>query len=149
MTIETEAQAIIKRIDYQEIIDEIKAMCVENYDKGYGWTIIVECYDDADILELICEDDAKPTLGFLAEEVQGVFPELVGESENRGGHGSYLSLNYSGFGVLAVKAVQEQQVEIERLKQEKQGLAKQVESLEARLKRLEDAAVPKKYCHDI
>lgn len=61
MTIETETQAIIKRIDYQEIIDEIKAMCVENYDKGYGWSVIVECYDDADILELICEDDAKPT----------------------------------------------------------------------------------------
>ncbi len=90
------------------------------------------------------ENDAKPTLGFLAEEVQGVFPELVGESENRNGQGSYLSLNYSGFGVLAVKAVQEQQTEIERLKQEKLGLAKQVEALEARLKRLEEASVPKK-----
>lgn len=62
MTIESETQAIIKRIDYQEIIDEIKAMCETNYHKGYGWTIIVECYDDADILELICEDDDdKPT----------------------------------------------------------------------------------------
>jgi hypothetical protein len=61
MTIESEAQAIIKRIDYQEIIDEIKAMCEKNYHKGYGWTIIVECYDDADILELICEDHANPT----------------------------------------------------------------------------------------
>ena len=61
MTIESETQAIIKRLDYQEIIDEIKALAVESYDKGYGWTIIVECYDDADILELICEEHAKPT----------------------------------------------------------------------------------------
>ena len=61
MTIESETQAIIKRIDYQEIIDEIKAMCVENYDKGYGWSVIVECYDDAELLELICSDHENPT----------------------------------------------------------------------------------------
>lgn len=62
MTITTAIQAIIKRIDYQEIIDEIKALAVKNYDKEYGWSVIVECHDDADILELICEDDDdKPT----------------------------------------------------------------------------------------
>ena len=87
---------------------------------------------------------AKPSLGFLAQDVQKVFPELVGEAPSRDGKSSFLSLNYAGFGVLAVKAVQEQQVEVENLRREKQDLQQKVESLETRLKRLEDLAAPKK-----
>ena len=89
-------------------------------------------------------ESAKRSLGFLAQDVQTVFPELVGESPARDGSSTYLSLNYSGFGVLAVKAVQEQQTEIEKLQREKKDLQQQVESLETRLKRLEDLAAPKK-----
>lgn len=87
---------------------------------------------------------ATPSLGFLAQDVQAVFPELVGENPTRDGKGSYLSLNYAGFGVLAVKAVQEQQAEIEGLKREKQDLQQQVQSLETRLKKLEELVTPKR-----
>ncbi len=41
--------------------------------------------------------------GFIAQEVQELFPEIVDEING------YLSLNYDAFGVLAIKAIQEQQ----------------------------------------
>lgn len=34
----------------QEIIDTIRALAGKNYDKGYGWQVIIECMDDEDIL---------------------------------------------------------------------------------------------------
>ncbi|MFN0176795.1 MAG: tail fiber domain-containing protein [Saprospiraceae bacterium] len=81
--------------------------------------------------------DAKHTLGFLAQDVLSVFPELVGQSTDRNGKNGFLSINYGGFGVLAVKAIQEQQTEIEGLKKENAELRSKTESLEARLLRLE------------
>lgn len=81
--------------------------------------------------------DAKHSLGFMAQEVQTLFPELVAQSTDRSGKEGYLSINYAGFGVLAVKAIQEQQAEIEVLKQENEALRSKTESLEARLLRLE------------
>ncbi|WAC01722.1 tail fiber domain-containing protein [Lacinutrix neustonica] len=41
--------------------------------------------------------------GLIAQEVQQLFPELVGEKNG------YLTVNYNAFGVLAIKAIQEQQ----------------------------------------
>ncbi|WP_044403090.1 tail fiber domain-containing protein [Lacinutrix sp. Hel_I_90] len=41
--------------------------------------------------------------GFIAQEVQPLFPEIVDEIDG------YLSVNYDAFGVLAIKAIQEQQ----------------------------------------
>jgi hypothetical protein len=73
----------------------------------------------------------------LAQDVQAIFPELVGENLSRNGEKRYLALNYAGFGVLAVKAIQEQQVEIETLKKENDSLRARTESLEQRLLRLE------------
>lgn len=58
-------------------------------------------------------DSAKQTIGFMAQDVQPLFPELV-ETDEEG----YLGLNYSGFGVIAIKAIQEQQLEIETLKKQ-------------------------------
>jgi hypothetical protein len=85
---------------------------------------------------------ATPTLGFLAQDVQPLFPELVGTTPVNGT--DYLALNYAGFGVLAVKAVQEQQTQIESLKKENDALRAKTESLEARLRRLEEMATPPK-----
>ncbi len=84
--------------------------------------------------------DAKHSLGFLAQDVQSVFPELVGQSTDRNGKKGYLSINYGGFGVLAVKAIQEQQAEIEGLTKENAELRSKTQSLEARLLRLEKLA---------
>ncbi len=81
--------------------------------------------------------DATHSLGFLAQDVQAIFPELVAQSNDRDGKKGYLSINYGGFGVLAVKAIQEQQTEIEALKKENDTLRSKTESLEARLLRLE------------
>lgn len=85
------------------------------------------------------KDPAKRTLGFIAQDVQVFFPELVGESQARDGNESYLSLNYAGFGILAIKAIQEQQQQIEALKAENEALRKRMESFEARLQRLEQS----------
>ena len=81
--------------------------------------------------------DANHSLGFLAQDVQSLFPELVAQSNDRNGKKGYLSINYGGFGVLAVKAIQEQQSEIEALKKENAALRAKTESLDARLLRLE------------
>lgn len=34
----------------QKIVDAIRALAGKNYNKGYGWQVIVECMDDEDIL---------------------------------------------------------------------------------------------------
>ncbi len=81
--------------------------------------------------------NAKHSLGFLAQDVQEVFPELVAQSTDRKGNKGYLSINYGGFGVLAVKAIQEQQTEIEALKKENESLRAKFEFLETRLQKLE------------
>lgn len=81
--------------------------------------------------------DAAHSLGFLAQDVQLLFPELVRQSSDRKGQKGYLSINYGGFGVLAVKAIQEQQIEIENLKKENEVLRAKFDSLEARLQKLE------------
>lgn len=61
------------------------------------------------------QKDNKKYTGLIAQEVQQVFPHLVvppnEESDN-------YTMDYSGFGVLAIKAIQEQQVQIELLKKE-------------------------------
>lgn len=61
----------------QEIIDDIRALSVKNYAnrqigrrQQYGWSVIVECYDDAELLELICEDNPTPTLAEAINTVE-------------------------------------------------------------------------------
>ena len=49
-------------------------------------------------------------IGFLAQDVQVLFPELVKHREDE-----YLGLNYDDFGVIAIKAIQEQQKIIDEL----------------------------------
>ncbi len=82
-------------------------------------------------------DNAKRSIGFLAQNVQSLFPELVIDNESRDGSGKFLALNYAGFGVLAIKAVQEQQKEIEGLKKENADLQKRMQNFERRLLEVE------------
>jgi len=80
--------------------------------------------------------DAKRTIGFVAQEVETLFPELV--AQNRADDGStYLAVNYAGFGVLAIKAIQEQQEEISALRKEKEQLQQRLSNLEARVQNIE------------
>jgi hypothetical protein len=68
-------------------------------------------------------------IGFIAQDVAQLFPELVEIQEGNGYDDLHL-LDYNGFGVLAIKAIQEQQVII-------QDQASKITSLEERLSELE------------
>lgn len=56
----------------QEMIQAVRKHAYENYEQG-GWDIVVECYDDGDILELISDagaqsaEDAIAAVGKLFE----------------------------------------------------------------------------------
>lgn len=80
--------------------------------------------------------DAKRTIGFIAQEVETLFPELVTHNRTDKGE-TYLAVNYANFSVLAIKAIQEQQAQISTLQQENDQLLKRLNSLEARMQGLE------------
>ncbi len=52
-------------------------------------------------------DDAKLKLGVIAQEVQPLFPDMVGESSNKDGTETSLTVGYGDFAVIAIKAIQE------------------------------------------
>lgn len=70
-------------------------------------------------------NDSKKSYGFIAQEVQDLFPELINDEE-----GEYLSISYSEFSVLAIKAIQEQQLIIQTLEEKYESLLKRIEKLE-------------------
>lgn len=61
----------------------------------------------------------RKTIGFYAEEVEAVFPNLVRTDQD---DPTLKSLNYRDFTVLAIKAIQEQQVMINQLQNQVQTL---------------------------
>lgn len=67
-------------------------------------------------------------LGFSVMTVKNIFPELIHYGEN-----GELGLAYSEFGVLAIQAIQEQQVLIEKAATEKAALAEKVVQLEEKV----------------
>ncbi|MFO7754977.1 MAG: tail fiber domain-containing protein [Bacteroidales bacterium] len=71
-------------------------------------------------------------LGFIAQDVEAYFPELV--KTDRDG---YKSLDYSRMTVVLLQAVKEQQAIIEAGEQESRNLKKRIEDLEDRLLRME------------
>ncbi len=62
------------------------------------------------------QHDDEITFGFLAQEVQKVFPEAVKEFSK--GKGQTLGLSYSVFIPLAISAIQEQERKIEKMEKE-------------------------------
>jgi DNA-binding MltR family transcriptional regulator len=54
--------------------------------------------------------DKRTRLGFIAQDVQAIFPELVEEDAE-----GYLSVDYLGLIPVLVEAIKEQQVQIEEL----------------------------------
>jgi hypothetical protein len=66
------------------------------------------------------------TVGFMAEDVQPIFPELV---DTIGENGENLAINYAGFSVVAIKAIQLLQEKLD----EKE---KRIETLEAEMKEI-------------
>ena len=63
-------------------------------------------------------NDAPLSIGFIAQDAQKVFPETVSHEEGE----DLMGISYSKFAVIAIKAIQEQQEQIEALKQEIEDL---------------------------
>jgi hypothetical protein len=80
--------------------------------------------------------DGKSSIGFVAQEVQAIFPELVLEQKGERDNG-LLSVNYAGFSVLAIQAIQEQQAQVEKLETALEKAASQQAAQEALLKAME------------
>ena len=75
------------------------------------------------------EDNAKKSLGFFAQDLNAVIPELVLYQKDA----DQYSINYAGMSVVAIKAIQEQQVQIEEVKAENVKLKSQIATILARL----------------
>ncbi len=69
--------------------------------------------------------------GFIAQEVEAVFPEIVRRKED-----GTKALAYDDFAILAIQAIQEQQNMIEEQAQENETLAKKVAEMEEELAKI-------------
>lgn len=78
----------------------------------------------------------KKSIGFLAQDLKKLFPELVMVSQDDRSKGIH-AVNYAGLSTIAIKAIQEQQGQIDQLSAELDAQKKKNEELEARLERLE------------
>ena len=78
-------------------------------------------------------EDGKKQYGFIAQEVEEVFPDLVGTDSN-----GYKTLNYSGVIPVLTEAIKTQQDEIETLKNENAQLKTTLEQLIQRIEALEN-----------
>ena len=81
------------------------------------------------------QDLSKRSMGFIAQEVEAVFPELVYQSEK------FKYLSYSEFAVIAIKAIQEQQTQIEEQKEKLEAHEKSILELKAELEALKRAVL--------
>jgi len=77
------------------------------------------------------DNDAKKSYGFIAQDVQELFPYLVNDEKD------YLGLDYGNFGVLSIKAIQElgreKDAEVASLEKKNEQLESRVQSLESEL----------------
>ena len=88
----------------------------------------------------------KRTIGFIAQDLNEVFPEVVSHEVLTERNQDIYMVNYGLMSVITVKAMQEQQVQIQSLQQENtavraelEAIQKQNTELEARLQRIEAA----------
>lgn len=80
------------------------------------------------------KDIDRRMLGLMAQDVQPLFPELVYQRYDREITQPVLTMDYSGFGVIAVKALQEQQGIIQK---QQEYLLIQDRKIEGLIKRME------------
>jgi hypothetical protein len=80
------------------------------------------------------ENTDRRALGFMAQDVQPFFPELVYQRYDRDISKPLLTMDYSGFGVIAIKAIQEQQKIIESQQEKINNLEVEIQKIKAALK---------------
>ncbi len=80
------------------------------------------------------ETDTRST-GFIAQEVMPLFPELVTDfqqpTNNTADTTVYHGINYAGFSVVAIKAIQEQQLQISFMQKDNKAILSQMDLLKA------------------
>lgn len=79
------------------------------------------------------DPSAPLSMGLIAQDVQEVYPELVGVVDRKAGT---LGVTYEGFIPVIIGATQEQQAQIETLQTENAALQDRVSALEAKLEAL-------------
>jgi hypothetical protein len=99
------------------------------------YKLVLQEIKKLDVLTYHYKDDKTNTrsFGLIAQNVQQYFPEIVSGIE---GKDSYLGISYAKTGVLAIKAIQEQQVIIEEMKREIDLLKEQNKKLVAAIDKL-------------
>jgi hypothetical protein len=75
------------------------------------------------------EENSRKSMGFMAQDVEKDFPELVYHKTDRETNKPFLMMDYSSFGVIAIKAIQEQQTIINGLQAQIDELKKLVGGL--------------------
>jgi hypothetical protein len=89
----------------------------------------------------------RTSTGFIAQEVLPLFPELVSDFQHPTNDTTdntiYHGINYAGFGVVAIKAIQEQQQQIEKQQQQIEIQQKEIDLLKEQMKRILDTSSKK------
>ena len=80
------------------------------------------------------KDSDHRDIGFMAQDVLPYFPELVYQRHDRETGKPFYTMSYAGFGVIAVKALQEQQKIIDRQNEKIALLEKEIKEIKATLK---------------
>ncbi len=75
------------------------------------------------------KDTDRRMLGFMAQDIQPFFPELIYKRYDRDVTKPVLTMDYSGLGVIAIKAIQEQQVIIQMQQQQMNEINKEIDLL--------------------
>ena len=74
---------------------------------------------------------SRAYFGLLAQDIQKIFPDIVTDAASRDGQASTLLVDYNQLAILAIQAIQEQQVIIT-------AQQKKIDDMESRLARLEE-----------
>jgi hypothetical protein len=82
--------------------------------------------------EFINQTTDNRSIGFIAQDIQKYYPQLVHKVPYEKRDDIY-GIEYMGFSVLAIKAIQEQQQQIESLKSENTQLKQDLKNLESKL----------------
>jgi hypothetical protein len=83
------------------------------------------------------KDDDRRMMGFMAQDVQPYFPELVYQRYDRDVTKPVLTMDYSGLGVIALRAIQEQQGIIQQQQEKINQQQQQIDMLIKRMEKLE------------
>lgn len=90
------------------------------------------------------QKDDKKFIGLIAQDVEKIFPSIVNTPISSDNEESYYSIDYSATGVIAIKAIQEQQEIINEQQKVIDSQMKTIEELQTRIENIERLLLEKK-----